>query len=209
MPTINQGDNLMVTVPAGQCITVSVPGEARISLASGPLDSGYESIHLVGANRVFRQRDVPFQLSITAASGDVDYVIEWPAYAAGDVEFTRGESGSVDGFRVVPAGEEYSLGAWGDITDVPAYLTSAQAAGTASIRAIGTTATTAAAGNHTHNAATTTAHGFMSAADKVKLNAITQIAAPTITVPEDVDYVGVNAAFESLISALRDAGVFT
>lgn len=40
--------------------------------------------------------------------------------------------------------------AWDDVTGVPAALTAAQAAGTASIRAIGTTATTAAAGNHTH-----------------------------------------------------------
>lgn len=40
--------------------------------------------------------------------------------------------------------------AWGDIDGVPAALTAAQAAATASIRAIGTTATTAAAGNHLH-----------------------------------------------------------
>lgn len=43
-----------------------------------------------------------------------------------------------------------------DLTDVPAALTSAQAAGTPSIRAIGTTATTAAAGNHTQAATTVT-----------------------------------------------------
>lgn len=90
--------------------------------------------------------------------------------------------------------------AWNDITGVPAALTAAQAAGTASIRAIGTTATTSAAGNHTHAfsaitgtlaigqiptgtsattvalgnhthaAATTSAAGFMAAADKTKLN---------------------------------------
>lgn len=47
--------------------------------------------------------------------------------------------------------------AWADITGVPAALTSAQAAGTASVRAIGTTATTAAAGNHAHTATTVTA----------------------------------------------------
>ena len=39
---------------------------------------------------------------------------------------------------------------WGDVTDIPAALTSAQAAGTASIRAIGATGTTAAAGDHDH-----------------------------------------------------------
>lgn len=40
--------------------------------------------------------------------------------------------------------------AWASLTGIPAALTTAQAAGTPSIRAIGTTATTAAAGNHTH-----------------------------------------------------------
>ncbi len=50
--------------------------------------------------------------------------------------------------------------AWGDITDVPATLTSAAAAGTPSIRAIGTTATTAAAGNHTHTGAQIAITGY-------------------------------------------------
>lgn len=45
---------------------------------------------------------------------------------------------------------------------------------------IGTTASTAAAGNHTHTAATTSAAGFMSAADKVKLN--------TVPTPSDLLY---------------------
>lgn len=52
-----------------------------------------------------------------------------------------------------PAGEV----AFADITGVPAALTAAQAAATPSIRAIGTTATTAAAGNHTHTATVVTA----------------------------------------------------
>lgn len=46
---------------------------------------------------------------------------------------------------------------WSNIENVPGALTSAQAAGTPSIRAIGTTATTAAAGNHTHTATAVTA----------------------------------------------------
>lgn len=57
------------------------------------------------------------------------------------IEFGGGEAGPVS---------------FGDLTDVPAALTAAQAAGTASIRAIGTTATTAAAGNHTQAATTVT-----------------------------------------------------
>lgn len=67
----------------------------------------------------------------------------------------------VDTFSELPVfgggGGEGGSVAWGDITEVPAALTAAQAAGTASIRAIGTTATTAAAGNHTHAASAVTA----------------------------------------------------
>ncbi|MFA5651019.1 MAG: hypothetical protein WC914_07735, partial [Proteiniphilum sp.] len=47
-------------------------------------------------------------------------------------------------------GAKQALG-WGDINDVPAALKTAQVAGTPSIRAIGTTATAAAAGNHNHS----------------------------------------------------------
>ena len=55
----------------------------------------------------------------------------------------------------LPSGEGGATD-WADITGVPAPLTAAQAAGTPSIRAIGTTATTAAAGNHTHAATAVT-----------------------------------------------------
>lgn len=50
--------------------------------------------------------------------------------------------------------------AWEDITGVPATLTAAAAAGTPSIRAIGTTATTAAAGNHAHTGAQIALTGY-------------------------------------------------
>lgn len=45
-------------------------------------------------------------------------------------------------------------------------------AGNTALLALGTTATTAAAGNHTHGAATTSAAGFMSSADKTKLDGV-------------------------------------
>lgn len=46
---------------------------------------------------------------------------------------------------------------WDNVDNVPVALTAAQAAATPSIRAIGSTATTAAAGNHTHTATVVTA----------------------------------------------------
>ena len=54
--------------------------------------------------------------------------------------------------------------AWDDVTGKPAALTSAQAAGTASIRAIGTSATTAAAGDHDHAVVADTESGLEEAA---------------------------------------------
>lgn len=66
------------------------------------------------------------------------------------VESVNGQTGAV----VLTAADVDALPddyvpAWGDLTGVPSTLTSAAAAGTASIRAIGTTATTAKAGNWT------------------------------------------------------------
>ena len=80
--------------------------------------------------------------------------------------------------------------AWGDITGVPAALTTAQAAGTASIRAIGTTATTAAAGNHTHT-------GLMTG------SAVAQAASTATDVP------GLLADFNALLTKLRNRGVIS
>lgn len=66
------------------------------------------------------------------------------------VDSINGQTGAV----VLGAGDVGALTsdyepAWSDLTGVPSTLTSAAAAGTASIRAIGTTATTAKAGNWT------------------------------------------------------------
>lgn len=54
-------------------------------------------------------------------------------------------------------GELTGAVSWSNVEDIPVALTAAQAAATPSIRAIGTTATTAAAGNHTHTATVVTA----------------------------------------------------
>lgn len=89
-------------------------------------------------------------------------------------------------------------------------------AGTSSL-ALGTTASTASAGNHTHSAATTSAAGFMSAADKTKLDtavdatgAITaiknksQIAALTpIADTANTDVTAVAELLNALIAALK------
>lgn len=51
---------------------------------------------------------------------------------------------------------------------------------------IGTTATTAAAGNHTHAAVTGSAAGFMTAAQKTALNALTALADPSTATSEEI-----------------------
>ncbi|WP_036691596.1 hypothetical protein [Paenibacillus tyrfis] len=86
---------------------------------------------------------------------------------------------------------------------------------------IGTTAATAAAGNHTHAAATTSAAGFLSAADKTKLDGIaanavnaagavtaiaakTQIAALTpIANPATATVQDAANAYNALLAALK------
>lgn len=80
---------------------------------------------------------------------------------------------------------------WAALPDKPAALTSAQAAGTPSIRAIGSTATTAAAGNHTHTGLMTgSATAFNNSAQFADLAAAT-------------------SAFNSLLAALRTRGIIT
>lgn len=76
---------------------------------------------------------------------------------SGAVESVNGKTGAVTLSASDVGARADGNVPWGDIDSVPAALTSAQAAGTASIRAIGTTATTAAAGNHTHTATNVTA----------------------------------------------------
>lgn len=53
---------------------------------------------------------------------------------------------------------------WDDITDVPDSLTKAGAAAAVTVRAIGTTATSAAAGNHDHKVIVHAASGLAAAA---------------------------------------------
>lgn len=102
---------------------------------------------------------------VVAASGDAQ---DAPAGAVSiDLYGAGGDSGAVESVNGKTGAVTLSasdVGAradgnvpWGDIDSVPAALTSAQAAGAASIRAIGTTATTAAAGNHAHTATNVTA----------------------------------------------------
>lgn len=64
-------------------------------------------------------------------------------------------------------------------------LASDAAAGTASRRTLGTGAQQAAAGNHTHSSATTSAAGMMSAADKLKLDNATDANTASTLVKRD------------------------
>ncbi|MDO3680427.1 hypothetical protein [Paenibacillus ehimensis] len=118
---------------------------------------------------------------------------------------------------------------WSDVTGKPAVIAAgadqataraAIGAGTSSL-VLGTTGTTAAAGNHTHAAATTGAAGFLSAADKTKLDGIAanavdaagavaamkakaQIAALTpIADPATADAPTVATLLNSVIAALK------
>lgn len=69
-------------------------------------------------------------------------------------------NGILNDFNALPP--VAATGSYDDLTDKPDTFAPI----------IGTTATTAAAGNHTHSVATTSANGFMASADKTKLNGI-------------------------------------
>lgn len=107
--------------------------------------------------------------------------------------------------------------AYASVTGVPTANTTA-----AGIVQLGTGATNAATGNHTHTAATTSAAGFMSAADKTKLDGVatgatnftaanataavaakTQIAALVSPTADYADLTEATAAIKSIIDALK------
>lgn len=79
----------------------------------------------------------------------------------------------------------------------------------------GSTATTVALGNHSHTLATPTTNGFLSSADKAKLDSLidnggfTPVAAPTITITDPPDDENIQQAFDAIIQKLKDVGVFT
>lgn len=81
----------------------------------------------------------------------------------------NGKERTLEGALIAPGTTPTPGGsvAWASITGVPAALTSAQAAGTPSIRAIGTTATTAMAGNTAIPALSSTAPAALAAAAAV------------------------------------------
>lgn len=109
---------------------------------------------------------------VSSSCGKVDWKVDYKKDTVDGASFANVED-LFDALRSFNKGGGDGDGvAWDNINDVPDSLTSAQAAGTPSIRAIGTGATQAAAGNHTHAAATTSANGFMSSADKTKLNGV-------------------------------------
>lgn len=60
--------------------------------------------------------------------------------------------------------------------------------------------------------ATTTANGFMSSADKVKLdglsNVVTPVAAPTISITEPIDAAQVQSELQKIIDAIKSTGAF-
>lgn len=119
------------------------------------------------------QKDGPDKVVIFANNGVVSVTLDYKRDTV-DGESLEDQQALFDllySFLISGGGDGDGV-AWANINDVPDSLTSPQASGTPSIRSIGTGATQAAAGNHTHAAATTSANGFMSSADKTKLDGV-------------------------------------
>lgn len=162
MATVAEGTTAEVTVDAGKILTMSVPGRARVTQQQGLSSAGMYAAENVSGEHVYAAHDMPLELTIEATQGATEYVVSYPLVVSDNVEFRRNDSGAIDalmdGDTAIPLASEPSGSvAWGDITGVPARLNSAQAAGTASIRALGTGAQAAAPGNHTHAASAITA----------------------------------------------------
>jgi hypothetical protein len=107
--------------------------------------------------------------------------------------------------------------AWADIPDVPAALTSAQAAGTPSIRAIGATATTVVAGNDSRltagaaGVATVRALGTTgtTAAAGNDARLLTGSATAVNNAATFADLAAATTAYNTLLAALRTRGIIT
>lgn len=90
---------------------------------------------------------------------------------------------------------------YNDLTNKPTLLT------------IGTSATTAKAGNYTPPSVTTSVNGLMLAADKVKLDnlvsgAFTPVDAPVIDITEPTDAEQVQGEIQKFIDAVKSTGLF-
>lgn len=141
----------------------------------------------------FQDVDIDGQTAISSAAND-DELIVHDVSTGKNRKITKANLLTGTGGAVVPSGTGFRH-VTGDVEDATAKLvenadvaadaaiaeskiafTDDAAAATASRRTLGTSATQAAAGNHSHSAATTSAAGFMSAGDKIKLDNATDAA---------------------------------
>lgn len=191
MPTINQGSSATVTVDAGKMIIISTPGETIVDRVSGLPDAGYASDRILAGERGYGKRDLPFILKVKALSGTTTYTVAYPTVRATDVEFRRADTGEIDALIDPETGEAVALGAgaapsiaWADITGKPATFAPT----------IGTTATTAKAGNYAPPNAAAAVRGLV-------LQATAQADSAAADVP------ALLSDFNALLAKLRTAGV--
>lgn len=196
MPTVNEGASADVFVEAGKMLVVSSSGETYIDRLTVLSDAGYSSDRIVDGMKAYPPLGVAFSVRIRAVRGSADYTVSYPNVPAADVLFRRSDAGAIDALIDPKTGQAVPLGtgeattvSWGDLADKPAVIAAGQdqeaaraaiGAGTSSL-AIGTTGATAAAGDHSHDDATTARPGFMSGADKAKLDAIASGATANAT----------------------------
>lgn len=157
MATVNAGNSQEVTVTAGKTLVVSTSGEAYVDYLTVLPDAGYHSDRLLATDRTYGPNDLDFMVRIRAISSGVDYSIGFPTISAGDIIFHRDDSDAIDGVIDPKTGDLVPLGggdvsvAWGDITDKPTTFPPT----------IGTTSTTAKAGNYAPPNATGAARGLV------------------------------------------------
>ena len=141
MPTINEGSSVEVEVEAGRVLTVETQGRARVYRRVGLSDAGQYDAPVVVSEDEFGPLPLDATYTIEALGGDAEYTVAWPLVPS--LPFRRNDDGSIDavmdGAVAIPLAAEPGdvTVTWGDVTGKPATFPPT----------IGTTATTAMAGN--------------------------------------------------------------
>lgn len=178
MPTIEEGQTAEFTVPAGQQVTVTTAGRARIHRREGLPNSGQFAAQVVTGEAVFSGLNLATDYRIEAVSGDVDYQIAWPLVR--DLPFRRNAAGAIDavmdGDTAVPlGGGDSEPVSWGDVQGKPstfppsahthtaAQVSDATAVGRSVLTAADAAAARAAIGAGTSNLAIGTTAGTAAA----------------------------------------------
>lgn len=144
MQMVSEGSSLEVTVPAGRVLRVTTSGTAYIDRVSGLPDAGYASDLVDGGMRTLVARSLPYTVRVRAVHGSAEVEEGYPDVDSSQLDFRRDEYGVITKMVDRATGETIQFGgdgsvSWADINGKPVTFPPA----------IGTTSSTAKAGDYT------------------------------------------------------------